>query len=189
MAIETLANLEVRDGGVWKYPSEINRGVSVLDTTWKIVKEIYVRDSGAWHYVHPIKVGFSILLGSNGTCEGSNATNGIRMRSVGPLPQGTAGTGHYYFWKWYWRNSTVSSAHCQIQSWVFQGSSAKITANLVVSSNSTQGYVRESGTANRWTQMQCRINHSVYGEMTEAEGGISTTIVKGTKTKTCGGPK
>lgn len=188
MAIETLANLQVYDT-TWKYPTGTDKGVSVFDTTWKIVKEIYVRDGGSWKYVHPVRAGATILLGSDGVCDSSNATNAIRMRMDGPLPQVTAGTGHYYFWKWYWRNSTVSAVHILTLGWGFQGSSTGITASIVVSPNSGQGYVREAGTANRWTQMQCRLNHSVYGEMTEAEGGIATTIVKGSKTKDCGGPE
>lgn len=190
MAIETLANMHVYDGGVWKYPTGADRGISVFDLgTWKIVKEIYVRDGGSWKFVHPVQAGFSILISTTGVCDSSNATNSIRMRMTGPLPQGTVGSGHYYYWKFYWRNSSISSSHCQIQAWVFKGSTSKITASIVVSTASSQGYVRETGTANRWTQMQCRLNHSVYGEMTDAEGGRAVTIVKGTKTKDCGGPE
>lgn len=187
MAIETLANFEVYDTG-WKYPNGVNKGVEVYDAaSWHIVKEIYVRNLGVWKFVHPVRAGLASLTGTNGVCDSTNATNSIRMNMVGPLPQKTAGTGTFYQWKYYWRNSTVSASHCEAQAWTFQGTSLGITAALTISAASGQGYVRERfGVANRWTQMQCRLYNTAYGEMTAAEGGIGTTIVKGSKTADCG---
>lgn len=189
MAIETLANLEVYDSSVWNWPNGTGKGVSVYDSSsWNIVKEIYVYDSGAWHYVHPCRAtSCTISTTNNGFCPSIPGYYRTSMFGSGPTPQAVAGTGHYYFWKYYRRFSIISSADCTSKAWSFLGSTTAITGGFTkTSGNISTGYVLGGPTTNLWTQFQARLFHSVYGEMTQAEGGIATSTVKPGKRDDCG---
>lgn len=192
MAVETLANLEVYDSAAWKFPNGTGKGVSVYDSSsWNIVKEIYVYDAGAWHYVHPIRAtSCTISTTSNGSCPSTSGYYRASSFAIGPAPQAIAGTGDYYDWSFYRRQSTVSAAHCITLGWSFQATSTPLTGGLgKTTGNIAHGKPFTGSVTNLWTQFQCRLNHSTKGQMTEAEGGHATSIVKSAKTEECGGPE
>lgn len=195
MAIETLANLEVYDASTWKYPSGSTKGVSVYDSSsWNVCKEIYVYDSGAWHYVHPIRVVNPTTLSVTelqGGCDPDvNAKARLTMRMEGPLPQVIAGTGSFYYWRYYRKVSSISEAHLLGLSFLFSGTSLGISSANMTTAYMGHSWIGGGSTVDRWAQYQARIIHSVLGEMGAAAGGISTSLVQYGKTQTCdGGPE
>lgn len=183
MAIETLANLEVYDSSAWHFANGVSKGLSVYDSSsWNIVKEAYVYDSGAWHYVHPIRaVSCYISTTYNGGCPSLNGYYRATMTAAGPSPQATAGTGSFYYWRYYRRVSTISSAHCQTLSWGFMGTTTGLTSGLSKTTyNISTGAPMVGSITNLWTQFQARLVHSVH-PFTEAMGAYATSIVKGGK--------